>query len=153
MKRNTEQNIVNAPVIFLSVKTPKKKRPEIVFVCGREWMPFDKVTLRHLFRLPYVSIDKLIGECTDGTHCLNSKCQFNRTTFESYADYHKEPAESKEKLLKKWPKTLKAMSGFVEAARKCKDAYENDPAKTHFFYIENGNIVKPQLNRCERKLD
>jgi hypothetical protein len=92
--------------------------------------------------MPYICIDESTGQCTEQYHCLNNSCRFNKTTVETYAEYHHEPEEYIPQLKKKWPKLVKCMDDFCQYAFNCMDAYKEDPQKLRVFTIKNREIKK-----------
>ena len=144
MDENKEMNKkLIMPAVFMAVNLPKKVKPEKRFVCGYEWKPFEKMSVGFLLTIPHIVIDLVKEECSEGQACLNISCQFNKTTFNTYCDIHKEPAEYRPYFLKKWPKLIQYRQDLFDAAEKCKVAYEADAKKLRIYTIENGEIKKP----------
>jgi hypothetical protein len=131
------------PALYMAVYIPEKWKPEKVIICGFEGKPFERASFSYVFETPYICIDETTGECTEGDHCLNSSCRFNKTTPETYARYHDKPKEYVPQLKKKWLKLVSSMGDFCQSALKCMDAFKADPLKVPFFAIENGEIKKP----------
>ncbi|MGA2681448.1 MAG: hypothetical protein ABSF44_06570 [Candidatus Bathyarchaeia archaeon] len=145
MQKSNETNEQEVPIIFVVAEVPEKKKPERRFVCCLEGRPFEKMSIGNLLTLPFIYINKTTDECSAGHRCLNLSCYYNKTTFDSYADFHNEPVACRPKLLKKWPKLTQNGQDLIQAAEKCKEAHAKNP-NIRVFCVRNGVLLETKTS-------
>lgn len=137
-------NAIVYPILWVEAPIVNRKKPVKIGICTFAWRPIEKGSLLdwRTFKLnfngPDVKINEGLKSCSATKHCLNLACPLNQTSFESYCDFHHEQKEYRPKLLKKWPKLIKSMASFVEAAEKCKEVYGKNPNIRFIDLTENG---------------
>jgi hypothetical protein len=138
--QNETTTIKTMSLIWTLVPIKNRKKPAKIGICTNEWQPIETGSfLRWIvpyFKMPEVQIDMSNKKCSGETHCLNLQCPLNKTTFDSYCDFHNEPEWYRPKLKKKWSTLLKSLKNLDDFTEKCKQAYAKDPYISFIDFTE-----------------